>query len=660
MKKKILALVLTLVLSVSAVCVPVQAKEFSDIYDSGTATNVETLRLMGVLDGYDDGLFHPADTLSRAQFCKMVTYAMAAQGELGLYRTVTVFPDVKPSHWASSYVNLAAKGKALIAGYPDGAFHPDDTVTVGQAVTILLRLLGYKDTDVGGVWPASYVAVGEKIGLLTGVSTDGFAPLSRKQAAQLFVNLLAAEKNGGGTLYELGGVTELTSLDGGSGKMKTADGKSYTMTNPVASTTLIGCRGSVVLRGDKALTFLPEGTAADGGNTNAAVVVYANGSAAGFDALAGGSDYRIYKNGVPATAADLRKNDVAVYNPSTNAILVSDTRVAVRYESCTPTPAAPTRIRVLGGTELYTLPTAMESLAKFKPGENMTIFLTADGRVAAAAAPGEASATGAVGLVSADGSIDLLCGGSTIRLAAKVTAEEQFGCAVQVYIDGKGEVRTSVLRNDARGDLDVDKRTLGAKSLAENAVIYRGGKIIGLGAIEESVVDAEFIRYARTNWAGKIDLVVLDVTGEEIYGRVFAEKVEKPLKDAEGNIIGTKTVNHYGVAYGNGTSERTPAFNSGSGINAGDYVVARINFGGTGFSLMEKLTKYDAVPASAWIGKTAVSLGGQTFTVSPAVVIYNADSEEWITLDEAFAYADTVSVFTRGGVVRAVEVSYRK
>ena len=81
MKKKILALVLTLVLSLSVVCAPVQAKEFSDIYDSGTATNVEALRLMGVLDGYDDGLFHPADTLSRAQFCKMVTYAMAAQEE---------------------------------------------------------------------------------------------------------------------------------------------------------------------------------------------------------------------------------------------------------------------------------------------------------------------------------------------------------------------------------------------------------------------------------------------------------------------------------------------------------------------------------------------------------------------------------------------------
>ena len=62
-----------------------------------------------------------------------------------------MFPDVKPSHWAAAYINMAAKGKNIIAGYADGLFHPDRTVTVGQAVTILLRMLGYKDEDVGGV-----------------------------------------------------------------------------------------------------------------------------------------------------------------------------------------------------------------------------------------------------------------------------------------------------------------------------------------------------------------------------------------------------------------------------------------------------------------------------------------------------------------------------
>ena len=111
---------------------------------------------------------------------------------------VTVFPDVKPSHWAASYINMAAKGKTIISGYPDGKFHPERPVTVGQAVTILLRMLGYKDENVGGVWPDSYMAVGATIGLTDGVGTNGNAPLTRGQAAKLFLNLLRAEKQDGG------------------------------------------------------------------------------------------------------------------------------------------------------------------------------------------------------------------------------------------------------------------------------------------------------------------------------------------------------------------------------------------------------------------------------------------------------------------------------
>lgn len=67
---------------------------------------------------------------------------MNGEDELGRYSTVTVFPDVKPSYWASSYINMAAKGKGIIAGYVDGQFHPDRTVTVGQAVTILAAAAG--------------------------------------------------------------------------------------------------------------------------------------------------------------------------------------------------------------------------------------------------------------------------------------------------------------------------------------------------------------------------------------------------------------------------------------------------------------------------------------------------------------------------------------
>ena len=126
-------------MAVSALAVPAAAAEdagrFTDVADEETLLAVESLRLMGALDGYGDGTFRPDDHLTRAQFCKIVVYAMNGESELGLYKTITVFPDVKGSHWASAYVNMAAKGKGLIAGYPDGSFHPEETVTAGQAVT---------------------------------------------------------------------------------------------------------------------------------------------------------------------------------------------------------------------------------------------------------------------------------------------------------------------------------------------------------------------------------------------------------------------------------------------------------------------------------------------------------------------------------------------
>ena len=178
MRKRILALLLALALSTSLLTLPASAGNFADI-SGDTAASVEVLRLMGVLDGYGDGTFRPATQLNRAQFCKMVTYLTDGGSDLGKYQAITIFPDVKPSHWASAYVNLAARGAKVIAGFPDGSFHPERTVTAGQAVTILLRLLGYTDEEIGGVWPSSQMAMAESIHLTDGTGiTGGNAPPS--------------------------------------------------------------------------------------------------------------------------------------------------------------------------------------------------------------------------------------------------------------------------------------------------------------------------------------------------------------------------------------------------------------------------------------------------------------------------------------------------
>ena len=149
MKNKICALYLAFCVLLSCVMIfPAKADNlsgFPDIQDTRTANAAESLRLMGALDGYEDGLFHPDSTLTRAQFCKIVVNFIGADDELERYSAVTIFPDVKPSYWAAGYINLAARGRKIILGYADGYFHPDNAVTLGQAVTILLRLLGYQE-----------------------------------------------------------------------------------------------------------------------------------------------------------------------------------------------------------------------------------------------------------------------------------------------------------------------------------------------------------------------------------------------------------------------------------------------------------------------------------------------------------------------------------
>ena len=653
MKKKILTLLLAVVMAITTLVVPAGAAEasrFSDVSDQNTATAVEVLRLMGVLDGYDDGTFRPDVQLNRAQFCKMAVYAMDGGDDLGKYRAVTVFPDVKPSHWAYAYINMSAKGARIIAGFPDGKFHPERTVTAGQAVTILLRLLGYSDEDIGGVWPASQMAMAESIGLMggTGIS-NGNAALTRAQAARLFMNLLRMEKKDGGTYYKLSEETTLTAVDGGAGTM-TAGGATYDMARSVASTTLMGFRGQVVLNGsNEAMTFLP---ASGSGGVSGSVILYADGSATEINALAGSNDYTIYKNGIPATAADLRKYDVATYSAETNAVRVCDTRITVYYENCSPSPSAPTTIEVLGGTQLSVLPTAVDSVAKFRPGKMMTLLLTADGQVAGAVEPsGSGARSNAACIVSADGVVQLICGTTMIDLAVKA-GEEYYGQVVRVS-SSKTATNFTVLKGGASADLNVTEQTLGTRNLAQNVLVFDGGQLTSLKQITNSVVKAKDITYARTNWAGQVDLIAMntDVSGTVYYGRATVTERE------EADTFGTTVVRELEVAsMKDGKAISSGVYQTNYAVESGDYVAATLDKAKGRFTSVAVLTELKNVPETAWIGDSAVTFGGRTYTVPEDVACYNRTTGRWMTFDAALAYADTMNLFVREGVVRVIEL----
>ena len=671
MKKRILTWLLAVSMLGSLLTVPAGAAavtKFSDVSDSYTATAVESLRLMGVLDGYGDGTFRPDTVLNRAQFCKMAVYAMDGSGELGRYSTVTIFPDVKPSHWASAYINMAAR-KGIISGFADGKFKPGQTVTAGQAVTILMRGLGYKDEDMGGVWPQSYMAEAQTNGLLksTGI-TSAYAGLTRAQAAKLFLNLFEAKHGKSDALfsYKVGEEVYLTAVDGGKGTM-TAGGKTYTMAHPVASTSLIGSKGKAVLNSaGEILTFLP--ITGSNGVSNAAVIIGANGSVAGLDSLAGSTSYNIYKNGSPATAADLKRYDVATYASATNSIIVSDTRVSVYYEDCKPSPSSPATITVLGGKELNVLPTAVDSLSKLKPGKQIVLLLTADGQVAGAEDANNTGARGnAMAVVSEKGDVQLVCGGALLNIG---TASEYAGQVVSVYADKSG-LKLNKISGGVGGDLLPKEGTLGGRKLADNVMLFDGGRQIALSELSQTGVNSGRVSYARTNWAGQVDLIVLNngLAEDVIYGRAVVnsstskvwvwdpghendkeqqEGVNGSYKETTSQTISIETANK---TYG--------PINSGNHISNGTFVAVSIKTSSQGnlmFTSFATMSKLSNVSSGAWIGKTAVNFGSRTYEVPSNVQCYNDDTGKWMTLDDAKAYGGTMNLYVYDGVVRIVEV----
>jgi hypothetical protein len=631
-----------------------------------TARDVEVLRLLGVIGGDENGKFRPDDHLTRAEFCKMSIVLQGREEQVSRYRTRTLFPDVRASHWASGYINLASTAEGenqpgLMHGFPDGTFQPDKQISYAEAVTVLARVLGYNDLDAGGVWPDGYIQLGATSGLTTGLSVPSGDAITRAQAAKLFVGALRAEKSGGGTLMTLGDEVMLLTIDVTKGVMRTTDGKTAPketeMVKPMMSTLLNGLRGRIVLNAEqKALTFLPNAT---GSGTpsgvfaglsagDAALIITKDGSTVGFNSLTGNaSSYSIVRNGVRVSAKELRKNDVATYDADTNTVLVCDTRVSVYYESAMPNPREPYAVTVLGGTVFNVVPSAQQGIASFHPGQKMVLLLTADGRVAGAAESDDITVQpNATGYVDGSGKLTMFCG--SILLELGYSDADMAGQVVTIAQTGAKEVMLTRKTSSIVGELVVSENRMGARKLSSDVMIISGGVLTGISELGKDHVQPRQIVYARSNSAGEVDLIVLGNMSTELIGRVNRWSVP-----AGENDDGTTRYQEV-MSLTNPSGETEPSrflFNA----EIGDFAVTQINSENNFFGFMV-LGKLIDVNPSAWIGMSVVNYGGRSYTVAEDVMCYNRNTGEWFaSLEDALEYGGTINLYVLDGVVRALD-----
>lgn len=133
---------------------------------------IEHSGTVGLVRGYPDGTFRPDRELTRAE---LATLLVRARDLKPMGKPVKVFKDVKTSHWAAGYIEVAKRMK-IVKGYPDGKFRPNRRITKAEAITVLARydnLAIFKPleqkpfVDVSTRhWAAPYIQAAKESGML--------------------------------------------------------------------------------------------------------------------------------------------------------------------------------------------------------------------------------------------------------------------------------------------------------------------------------------------------------------------------------------------------------------------------------------------------------------------------------------------------------------
>lgn len=156
---------------------------------------VNNLVKMGVINGYDDGTFRPNGEVTRAQFVKMIVMAMGKEKEAAALKNSTIFSDVSSSNWAVGYINLAIKNN-IITGYVDGSFKPNQNINYAQAITVMLRSLGYGTAEMSGVWPQNYIEKGKALEISKGINLNPTDKVTRAAISVMLERALNTKING--------------------------------------------------------------------------------------------------------------------------------------------------------------------------------------------------------------------------------------------------------------------------------------------------------------------------------------------------------------------------------------------------------------------------------------------------------------------------------
>ena len=245
--KKFLSVALALAMTLSLVVVGASAKSFTDNSKIKYGEAVDVVSAVKIVDGYTDGSFNPANTLTRGAAAKIICNMMLGPTTASALGVSTApFKDVSVKNVFAGYIAYCAK-QGIINGYADKTFRPSGTVTGYQFLKMLLGALGYDSTIEGFTgtnWEVTVAKLASNLKLFSGNDTfNGNKAMTREEACLYAYNTLTTnmvEYETKGSSIVVNGIT----INQGASKAKPiarTTGTDYTGAAETATGTLQFC-----------------------------------------------------------------------------------------------------------------------------------------------------------------------------------------------------------------------------------------------------------------------------------------------------------------------------------------------------------------------------------------------------------------------------------
>ena len=475
MKKRILALLLAVCVACSMLILPASA--------SGSNTAVQTAVTLGGLTS--DQTANLAAPLTRSALTKlMVAFSAYRESAKTQGSTGTLFSDVGSGSAYAPYVRIAVQ-QGWISGYTDGSFRPDNAVTLEEACTAVLKLLGYDVTTLSGTFPAAQLNKANELGLRDNLTKTQGEGMTLEDGAVLLYNALTAT---------------------------TAEGKVYasslgfTVNNgvvDVSSILLSNVKGPFVAGLGTQLPFAPTA---------------------------------VYRNDTVTTDATLNAYDVYYYNETAQTVWIYTRKAAGRITAVAPSANAPTSVTV-AGTE-YTIASSsvaaqLSALNGGGVGQVVTLLLGMNDE-AVSVLTGDAANEVFYGVVQTTSRSLVENSGPDVQqtvavactdgVTRSVNVDKQFnypaGKLVAITVDENGESIQSLETKSTSGTVNAEGTALDNTALASNVEILDTTSEGLAGAVRPSrlsgvTLSGTDVKYYTTNEKGEIDRLILsDVTGD--------------------------------------------------------------------------------------------------------------------------------------------------